>query len=94
MEKLATCRGRYGSGADYLCQTAAALRAAGLDDPHLDRLCDLLTARETADAAIIDGCDDAPVNSRADCGVAVALRGESEFACWRGPRRCDSVLPS
>ena len=50
VEKLATCRGHYGSGADYLCQTAAALRAAGLDDPHLDRLCDLLTARETADA--------------------------------------------
>ena len=51
VEKLATCRGHYGSGADYLCQTAAALRAAGLDDPHLDRLCDLLTARETADAS-------------------------------------------
>jgi hypothetical protein len=29
-----------------LCQTAAALRAAGLDDPHMDRLCDLLSARE------------------------------------------------
>ena len=52
VEKLATCRGHYGSGADYLCQTAAALRAAGLDDPHLDRLCDLLTARETADDAV------------------------------------------
>ena len=46
VEKLATCRGHYGSGADYLCQTAAALRAAALDDPHLDRLCDLLSARE------------------------------------------------
>ena len=46
VEKLATCRGHYGSGADYLCQTAAALRAAGLDDPHMDRLCDLLSARE------------------------------------------------
>ena len=46
VERLATCRGHYGSGADYLCQTAAALRAAALDDPHLDRLCDLLSARE------------------------------------------------
>ena len=46
VEKLATCCGHYGSGADYLCQTAASLRAGGLDDPHLDRLCDLLSARE------------------------------------------------
>ena len=46
VERLAECRGHYGSGADYLCQTAAALRAAALDDPHLDRLCDLLSARE------------------------------------------------
>jgi cation transport protein ChaC len=45
VEKLATCRGRYGSGADYLAQTAAALRAAGIEDKHLDRLCDLLAAR-------------------------------------------------
>jgi cation transport protein ChaC len=49
VHKLAHCRGHYGSGADYLVQTAAALRAGGLDDPHLDRLCDLLTALETAD---------------------------------------------
>ena len=55
VEKLATARGHYGSGADYLCQTAAALRAAGLDDPHLDRLCDLLSAREV----------DAPATERA-----------------------------
>lgn len=48
VERLATCRGHYGSGADYLCQTAAALRSAGLDDPHLDRLCDLLSAREVS----------------------------------------------
>jgi len=48
VERLATCRGHYGSGADYLCQTAAALRSAGLDNPHLDRLCDLLSAREVA----------------------------------------------
>jgi glutathione-specific gamma-glutamylcyclotransferase len=51
VEKLATCCGRYGSGADYLAQTAASLRAAGLDDPHLDRLCDLLTARQFAASA-------------------------------------------
>jgi len=49
VHKLAHCRGHYGSGADYLVQTAAALRAGGLDDPHMDRLCDLLTALETAD---------------------------------------------
>jgi glutathione-specific gamma-glutamylcyclotransferase len=46
VERLATSRGRYGSGADYLAQTAASLRAAGLEDKHLDRLCDLLAARE------------------------------------------------
>jgi glutathione-specific gamma-glutamylcyclotransferase len=45
VEKLSTCRGRYGSGADYLAQTAGSLRAAGLDDPHLDKLCDMLAAR-------------------------------------------------
>lgn len=55
-EKLATCRGQYGSGADYLCQTAAALRAAGLDDAHLDRLCDLVAARETHDSALTPDC--------------------------------------
>jgi glutathione-specific gamma-glutamylcyclotransferase len=46
VQKLATCRGRYGSGADYLAQTAASLRAAGLEDKHLDRLCDMLAQRE------------------------------------------------
>jgi glutathione-specific gamma-glutamylcyclotransferase len=46
VERLATSRGRYGSGADYLAQTAAALRAAGLEDKHLDRLCDMLAQRE------------------------------------------------
>lgn len=46
VSRLAGCSGRYGSGADYLCQTAAALRAAGLDDPYLDRLCDQLWARQ------------------------------------------------
>ncbi|TAG74305.1 MAG: gamma-glutamylcyclotransferase [Burkholderiales bacterium] len=45
VEKLATSSGRYGSGADYLAQTAAALRAAGIEDRHLDQLCDLLAAR-------------------------------------------------
>ncbi|MGL5003027.1 MAG: gamma-glutamylcyclotransferase [Casimicrobium sp.] len=45
VEKLATSRGRYGSGADYLAQTAASLRAAGIEDKHLDKLCDLLAAR-------------------------------------------------
>ncbi|TAG48552.1 MAG: hypothetical protein EAZ30_05105 [Betaproteobacteria bacterium] len=51
VDRLATCCGRYGSGADYLAQTAASLRAAGLDDPHLDRLCDLLAARQFASKA-------------------------------------------
>jgi glutathione-specific gamma-glutamylcyclotransferase len=45
VERLATCRGRYGSGADYLAQTAASLRAACIEDKHLDKLCDLLAAR-------------------------------------------------
>jgi glutathione-specific gamma-glutamylcyclotransferase len=45
VERLATSRGRYGSGADYLAQTAAALRAAGIEDDHLERLCDLLAQR-------------------------------------------------
>jgi glutathione-specific gamma-glutamylcyclotransferase len=45
VERLSTSRGRYGSGADYLAQTAAALRAAGIVDDHLERLCDLLAAR-------------------------------------------------
>jgi glutathione-specific gamma-glutamylcyclotransferase len=46
VERLATSRGRYGSGADYLAQTAASLRAAGIEDKHLDTLCDLLAQRE------------------------------------------------
>jgi len=36
---LVTASGRYGSGADYLYQTDAAMRAAGIVDPYLDRLC-------------------------------------------------------
>jgi glutathione-specific gamma-glutamylcyclotransferase len=57
VEKLSTCRGRYGSGADYLAQTAGSLRAAGLDDPHLDKLCDMLTARHFEPAHSSDSCD-------------------------------------
>ena len=56
IEKLATCQGRYGSGADYLAQTAASLRAAGLDDPHLDKLCDMLAARHFDSSCSGDPC--------------------------------------
>ena len=38
------------AGLPFFAAATDSLRAAGLDDPHLDRLCDLLTARETADA--------------------------------------------
>ncbi len=44
VEILAHARGRYGTGADYLVQTAEALRAAGLGDAYLDHLCRLLSA--------------------------------------------------
>lgn len=39
VDRLIGCAGRYGSGAEYLVQTDAALRAAGIVDPYLDRLC-------------------------------------------------------
>lgn len=46
VEILSHARGRYGSGADYLVQTAESLRSAGLEDPHLDRLCAMLAAKQ------------------------------------------------
>ncbi len=39
VDRLIGCAGRYGSGAEYLVQTDAALRAVGIVDPYLDRLC-------------------------------------------------------
>ena len=41
----AAARGHYGSCADYLLETAAALEGAGLGDPHLSRLARLLRRR-------------------------------------------------
>ncbi len=46
VERLATCSGRYGSGADYLIQTEAALHVAGILDPYLERLCQRLRERQ------------------------------------------------
>ena len=51
VERLARAHGQFGSGADYLCQTAAALHAVGLADPHLDRLVALLAQREIGHTA-------------------------------------------
>ena len=49
--------------------------AAGLDDPHLDRLCDLLTAA-TADAMAATIVVARPVNSQADhCVAATGTAG-------------------
>lgn len=48
IERLMTCRGRLGPGLDYLLHTADALRACGIEDRHLQELCDLartMTAR-------------------------------------------------
>lgn len=45
VDRLIGCAGRYGSGAEYLVQTDAALRAAGIVDPYLDRLCRHVAAR-------------------------------------------------
>ena len=41
IERLMTCRGRMGPGIDYLLHTAQALRAHGIEDRHLQELCDL-----------------------------------------------------
>ena len=41
----AAARGHYGSCADYLLETAAALEGAGLGDPHLSRLARSLRRR-------------------------------------------------
>ncbi len=50
VDRLIGCAGRYGSGAEYLVQTDAALRAAGIVDPYLDRLCRHLAARHVEPA--------------------------------------------
>ncbi|MFN3630067.1 MAG: gamma-glutamylcyclotransferase [Casimicrobiaceae bacterium] len=47
VDRLISCAGRYGSGAEYLVQTDAALRAAGIVDPYLDRLCRRVAACHT-----------------------------------------------
>ena len=48
IERLMTCHGRMGPGIDYLLHTAEALRAHGIEDRHLQELCELahtMTAR-------------------------------------------------
>jgi cation transport protein ChaC len=44
IERLMTSRGRMGPGIDYLLHTADALRAHGIEDRHLQELCDLAHA--------------------------------------------------
>jgi len=45
IERLMTCHGRMGPGIDYLLHTVEALRACGIADRQLQRLCDLAHAR-------------------------------------------------
>jgi len=45
IDRLTTCHGRMGPGMDYLVRTAEALRACGIVDRHLQRLCDLAHAK-------------------------------------------------
>ncbi|MEK7436030.1 MAG: gamma-glutamylcyclotransferase [Pseudomonadota bacterium] len=40
VERLTTCHGRMGPGLDYLLHTVDALRACGIEDRHLQDLCD------------------------------------------------------
>jgi len=44
LERLTTCHGRMGPGIDYLLHTAEALRAHGIEDRHLQELCELARA--------------------------------------------------
>jgi glutathione-specific gamma-glutamylcyclotransferase len=44
IERLMTCHGRLGPGIDYLLHTADALRAHGIEDRHLQELCELARA--------------------------------------------------
>ncbi len=44
VERLTTCHGRMGPGLDYLLHTVDALRACGIEDRHLQELCDLAQA--------------------------------------------------
>jgi cation transport protein ChaC len=46
IERLMTCHGRMGPGIDYLVHTAEALRAHGIEDRHLQELCELAQARK------------------------------------------------
>jgi len=41
IERLMNCHGRMGPGIDYLLHTAEALRACGIEDPQLQKLCAL-----------------------------------------------------
>jgi cation transport protein ChaC len=45
VERLATARGRLGSGAEYLFRTRDGLAALGIHDPFLDRMAKLVAAR-------------------------------------------------
>ncbi|MCS6997483.1 MAG: gamma-glutamylcyclotransferase [Casimicrobiaceae bacterium] len=56
VERLVTTAGRYGSGAEYLYQTDAALRASGIVDPYLDRLCRLMAERHFKAAGARPSC--------------------------------------
>ncbi|WP_296745354.1 gamma-glutamylcyclotransferase [Mesorhizobium sp.] len=48
VERLATCCGHWGSGADYLYNTVKNLEARGIHDSHLWRLQELVAARIAA----------------------------------------------
>ncbi len=45
VERLATARGRLGTGAEYLFRTREGLAAMGVFDPYLDRIAAAVTAR-------------------------------------------------
>jgi len=40
LDRLTTCHGRMGPGIDYLLHTVDALRTCGIEDRHLQELCD------------------------------------------------------
>ena len=48
VERLATARGRLGTGAEYLFRTREGLAAMGVFDPYLDRLAAAVTTRMAA----------------------------------------------
>ncbi|MCX7381009.1 MAG: gamma-glutamylcyclotransferase [Alphaproteobacteria bacterium] len=51
VQRLATARGRLGTGAEYLFRTHDGLAALGVNDPSLDRLATLVRVRMAALAA-------------------------------------------